>query len=268
MDPLAQLECLVLPRLTPSLQASYANYFSLQTAKAMGFPATFEQTPEEEAQGRQLNDLLGILQDALTAARQLMTDSKQPLELRERATRAYFRAVAWDALLGNELTEYQKVWPLKKAKQLVGAWIASDDPHAKLAAELQARELPVIETVEAICRGWSLRTPDNEEDYEPSPKVVRKKLIALAGQPGIVDAVRAWLPTLDADDYARKVLHAGAVLAADGSKLSAKTLAPILEEAASWSDPARFEDVRPRPWVIAVWSKLAPKGSVVASLLS
>ncbi len=268
MEWLAQLETLVLPKLTPALQAVHADYSSLRTAKAMGLVATFEQTPEEDAQGRQINDLLCVLQDALGAARKLIADAKQPLELRERATRAYFRAVAWDALLGNELTEHQKVWPLKKAKQLVGAWIASQDPHAKLAAELDTRKLPVIETVAAICRGWSLQSPDNEEDYEPSPKVIRKKLIALAGQPGIVDAVRTWLAALEPSDYARRVLHAGAMLAADGSELSATTLEPILEEAASWVDPGRFEDVEPRAWTLAVWKKLAPKGSAVASLLA
>lgn len=265
MDAWLLLETVVLPPLTPDVRTAHADYSNLRGAKAMGFPVTFEQTPEDAALGAQLNEILIQLQDPLVAAKRAITDAKQPLELRERATRAYFRAAAWNELLGNELTEYQKVWPLRKAKQLIGAWVASADPHATLAGELASRGQPVIETVIAICRGWSLQSPDHEEHYEPSPKVIRKKLIALAAEPKIVDAVHAWLPTVD--DYARRVLHAGTLLAAEGSKRSAAALAPILDDAASWNDPRRFEDIAPRTWTIAVWTKLAPKGSAVAKLL-
>ena len=259
MEPaaLAILETIELPPLSAAARSAYQS--NMHGADSAPLNALHRQLALDEA----------------TAALQDLTRAP---EERERIARAYFRCAAWDALAGNEFTEYQKSWRVKWAKgraeqeRILAAWSATTDPHAQLIVELRAA-LPAVGPVDiaayaaTICHGWSLSTPDREQDYEPSPKVIRKKIAALAAKPAIVGAVQRWLPTLDAADYERRALHAGVVLAADGSAASAALLAPMLAEADTWPDANDEETPRNRAWIVKVWSKLAPAGSAVAALL-
>ena len=190
-------------------------------------------------------------------------DWKVPIAKRERIVRAYFRIAAWEALVGNELCESQKAWVVTQCKtkkaepeRILAAWIASVDPHAKLVGALRA-QLPgasaveIARVVEKICDGWIFAVPWGASKAQL--KTAAKRCATLAAIDGVVDAVLQWLPAVP--DFERRVVHAGTVLAADGSERCAAALRPVLAEAPD------------RAWVVGIWSKVAPKGSPVAALL-
>lgn len=195
-------------------------------------------------------------------------DTQFPIEKRERIARAYFRAAAWESMASNELNEGQKAWAitqLKKKSQdvdrILGVWMASEDPHATLVRALRdawptATAIDIGRVVEKICDGWQFAVPDRFS--KASMRTLAKRFAALA-TPEVVEAVLRWLPTIP--DFERRVLHAGTVLASDGSERCAVALRPVLAEA------EQREAGTDRAWVVGIWSRLAPKGSAVAAML-
>jgi hypothetical protein len=241
---------------------------------------TVELPPLSWATARRYQDLLGPeprppdpLLDAIDECRNHFwridrldfecADGKVPIAERERIARAYFRIAAWEALASNELNESQKAWAVTQCKtkksepeRILGAWIASVDPHAKLVGALReqlpgASAVDVARVVEKICDGWIFAVPGRASKAQLKTAV--KRCATLAATDGVVDAVLQWLPAVP--DFERRVVHAGTVLAADGSERCATALRPVLAEAPDCA------------WVVGIWSQLAPKGSPVAALL-
>lgn len=172
------------------------------------------------------NDEHAEVQRALEATRYVVTGASTPEALRRRAARAYYRCAAVEALRGNNLTEHQKGWLVSwtegpgAAAVVLDAWAESADPHAALVTALRALcpELPPVDVaaaVTAVVHGWTLATPGDEADYEPSPAQVRRALRRqVARVPELCEAVDRWLDVLPASDVERRVLHAGCVYAA------------------------------------------------------
>lgn len=192
------------------------------------------------------------------------SNGKAPIAERERIARAHFRIAAWEALASNELNEGNKAWAVTQCKtkrsepeRILAVWIASADPHAKLVGALReqlpgASAVEIARIVEKICNGWMFACSEPRvSKYER--KTAMKRCTTLAATEGVVDAVLQWLPVVP--DFERRVLHAGTVLAADGSERCANALRHVLAEAPD------------RAWVVGIWSKLALKGSPVAALL-
>lgn len=202
--------------------------------------------------------------DALDRLDWACGDTKLPIEQRERIARGFFHVAAWTALATNELNEGQKAWAVtllkKKSQQverILAVWMASSDPHALLVRALRdswagVTAIEIGRIVEQICDGWGFAIPDRLSKAET--KTLQKRFAQLAATPEVVEAVVHWLPAVP--DFERRVLHAGAVLASEGSERSAAALRPILAEA----------DTN-RAWVTRIWSACAPKGSAVASML-
>lgn len=184
-----------------------------------------------------------------------------------RAWKAYFRSAAWMALLANPLTEREKAWVVKNLKQkekpalALEGWASSEDPHAGLVRQLRAKwpaasPQEVAQLIAALCEGWCLQTPGDEEDYEsPTPRQQRSALLKLANaNPACVEAVEAWLAELPGTELHRRVLHAGTLLAAAGRARSLSALLDDVEKnhgapAREWASQvfAGFKTSAPKP---------------------
>ncbi|MEM9071037.1 MAG: hypothetical protein AAGE52_21175 [Myxococcota bacterium] len=191
---------------------------------------------------------------ALRAATNVLKDAKQPSEQRTRAAKAYYRCAARDALIGNDLTEYQKAWRVRWAKGrgaaalVLEAWIASDDIHAPLVAalaelrpDLKPKEVAAL--VGTVIEGTSISELDEiESTAKGTGNKIRK---AVAKAPELAEATARWLLHVAEDDLRRRVLHAGSVLSAAADRR--------LEDIVATLPPDRVE------WARAVWSYTAPR---------